>query len=135
VLRAAPANVAAATAPSEGKPSASSTPKTAANTPASAEKPRPPLLVVRAVPDGAQLWLDGQRMPNPFDTRLPLGSKHKIDARYEGYETSSQSIRLEADARLTITLRRTTPVPAQQIKVRPLPDAPHGAGFVTSNPY
>jgi hypothetical protein len=74
-------------------------------------------------------------MSNPFDTHLPLGSKHKIEARHEGFETSSQSIRLEADARLTITLRRTAPPPAPPIKVRPPADAPRGAGFVTSNPY
>jgi hypothetical protein len=101
------------------------------------EKPRSPQLVVHAIPDSAQLWLDGQRMSNPFDTRLPLGSKHKIEARHDGFETSSQSIRLEADARLTITLRRTAPppAPAPPIKVRPPADAPRGAGFVTSNPY
>lgn len=95
----------------------------------------PPLLVVRAVPDNAQLWLDGQKMPNPFDTRLPLGSKHKIEARQEGFEASSQTIRLESDARLTITLKRETPAPAPHIKVQPLPEGSRGAGFVTTNPY
>jgi hypothetical protein len=74
-------------------------------------------------------------MPNPFDTRLPLGSKHKIEAKQEGYETSSQTIRIESDARLTITLRRDTPPPAPHIKVKPLPEGARGAGFVTSNPY
>lgn len=97
--------------------------------------PRSPLLSVRAVPDGALLWLDGKRMSNPFDTRLPLGSRHKLEARYDGYETSSQTIRIETDARLTITLRRSSPPPAPQIKVQPLDDGPRGAGFVTSNPY
>jgi hypothetical protein len=92
-------------------------------------------LQVRAVPDAAQLWLDGQRMSNPFDTRLPLGSKHKLEAKQEGYEASSQTIRIESDARLTITLRRETPPPAPHMNVKPLPDAARGAGFVTSNPY
>jgi hypothetical protein len=90
---------------------------------------------VRAVPDNAQLWLDGQKMSNPFDTRLPLGSKHKIEARQEGYEASSQTIRLESDARLTITLKREIPAPAPHIKVHPLPEGSRGAGFVTANPY
>lgn len=90
---------------------------------------------MRAVPDGAQLWLDGQRMTNPFDTRLPLGSKHKLEAKQEGYETSSQTLRIESDARLTITLRRETPAAAPNIKVKPLPEGSRGAGFVTSNPY
>jgi hypothetical protein len=100
-----------------------------------AETARPPLLVVRAVPDQAQLFLDGQRTSNPFETRLPLGSKHKIEARQDGYETSSQTIRLESDAKLTITLKRETPAPAPHIKVQPLPEGSRGAGFVTSNPY
>lgn len=90
---------------------------------------------MRAVPEGAQLWLDGQRMTNPFDTRLPLGSKHKLEAKQDGYETSSQTIRIESDARLMITLRRETPAAAPNIKVKPLPEGSRGAGFVTSNPY
>lgn len=73
-------------------------------------------------------------MTNPFDTRLPLGSKHKLEAKQEGYETSSQTIRIESDARLTITLRQTAAA-APNIKVKPLPEGSRGAGFVTSNPY
>jgi hypothetical protein len=141
--------VAAAPRPLRNEAPQAELPQTAAaqNTPASAlktattaetaaaAKSRPPLLVVRAVPDSAQLFLDGQAMSNPFDTRLPLSSKHKIDARQDGYETSSQSIRLESDAKLTITLKRTTPAPEPHLKVRPLSESPNGAGFVTSNPY
>jgi hypothetical protein len=131
----------AAQPPAATKPAVEPQRPAAAPAPATATKAaepavaKPPQLVVRAVPDQAQLWLDGQRMSNPFDTRLPLGSKHKIEAKQEGYETSSQTIRLEADARLTITLRRDTPAPAPHLKVHPLPEGAHGACFVTSNPY
>lgn len=131
--------------PTEGTapPPAATSPASAIKTPpptetaetAEAAKAHPPLLVVSALPDSAQLFLDGQRMSNPFDTRLPLGSKHKIDARQDGYETSSQSIRLESDAKLTITLKRATPAPEPHLKVRPMPESANGAGFVTSNPY
>lgn len=95
-----------------------------------------PLLVVRALPESARLWLDGQQMANPFDVRLALGSKHKIDARNDGYETTSQTVRIESDAKLTIALRRATPEPAPRVQVRPATPPPaHGAGFVTTNPY
>jgi hypothetical protein len=93
-----------------------------------------PLLVVRALPEGAHLWLDGQRMANPFDVRLPRGYKHKIEARSPGYEESAQTIRIESDARLTISLRRATPSPEPRVQVKPIARA-QGAGFVTTNPY
>jgi hypothetical protein len=126
--------VAAAVAPQPAATQIALQPAASSLKPATAEA-RPPTLVVRAVPDSAQLFLDGQRMSNPFDTRLPLGSKHKLDARQDGYEASSQSIRLESDAKLTITLKRATPAPEPHLKVSPLPESANGAGFVTSNPY
>lgn len=133
-----PAQAPAKPAAEPQRPAAAATPASAlAAAPAAPKAPdpvRPPLLMVRAVPEAAQLWLDGQRMTNPFDTRLPLGSKHKIEAKQEGYETSSQTIRIESDARLTITLRRENPAPEPNIKTQP-PDGARGAGFVTSNPY
>lgn len=98
---------------------------------------RDPLLVVRAVPESAQLWLDGARVSNPFEVRLPRGGKHKIDAKSFGFEASSQTVRIESDAKLTIALRRVTPAPEPHLQVRPLSAArtPRGAGFVTTNPY
>lgn len=91
---------------------------------------------MRALPESAQLWLDGQRVSNPFEVRLPRGGKHKIDARNDGYEASSQTVRIESDAKLTIALRRATPAPEPHLQVRPLSArAPRGAGFVTTNPY
>jgi hypothetical protein len=115
---------------------------------------RNPLLVVRALPEGVvRLWLDGQRMANPFDVRLPRDSKHKIEARAEGYETSSQTVRIEADAKLTFALRRVAPpAPAHAAASTAAPargaantalesgaktadKRHHGAGFVTTNPY
>jgi hypothetical protein len=115
---------------------------------------RNPLLVVRALPEGVvRLWLDGQRMANPFDVRLPRDSKHKIEARAEGYETSSQTVRIEADAKLTFALRRVAPpalahaaassaAPARgaantalESSAKTADKRHHGAGFVTTNPY
>jgi hypothetical protein len=115
---------------------------------------RNPLLVVRALPEGVvRLWLDGQRMANPFDVRLPRDSKHKIEARAEGYETSSQTVRIEADAKLTFALRRVAPPapahaaatpatpahaatnPALENGAKTADKRRHGAGFVTTNPY
>lgn len=131
---------AAAPPPSAAKPAATAELKAQpAQTAQTAPAPviaRAPLLVVRALPESAQLWLDGQRVSNPFEVRLPRGGKHKIDARSEGYEASSQTVRIESDAKLTIALRRATPAPEPHLQVRPLSArAPRGAGFVTTNPY
>jgi len=137
---AAPAPIITASAPrAPASPNLASGPRTepivtAARSDASAPaRKRMPLLSVRALPEGARLFLDGQRLPNPFDMRLPEGGKHKLEARYEGYETSSQTVRIESDAKLTITLRRTD----APLQVRPLSQQgpQRGAGFVTSNPY
>jgi hypothetical protein len=145
---------------------ASSTPKQAA-TPAVNAKPasdsalvrdepgplhtHKPLLVVRAMPDGARLWLDGQRMANPFDVRLPRSSKHRVEARADGYETTSQQVRLDSDAKLSITLRRTPQHASRASLPTPLRSASNatpaqrpretavkrhrGAGFVSVSPY
>ena len=129
-----PAELAATAAPPAVKPpqpsAAAAEPKKA---PAEAHA-QAPLLVVRALPEDAHLWLDGQRMANPFDVRLPRGYKHKIEARAPGYEDSSQTVHIESDAKLTISLRRATPSPEPRVQVKPLARA-QGAGFVTTNPY
>jgi hypothetical protein len=93
-------------------------------------------VIVRSLPERSKLWLDGQRMANPFDVRLPRGTTHKIDARSDGYEPMSQTVRVESDARLTITLRRAAPAPdAAPPADKPLATRTPGAGFVTKNPY
>jgi len=71
---------------------------------------------------------------NPFDTRLPLGSKHKIEARQEGYEASSQTIRIESRRAFMITLKRGNAAAAPTSKCNRCPKAP-AAGFVTAKPY
>jgi hypothetical protein len=98
---------------------------------------RSPLLVVRALPEGARLWLDGQRMANPFDVRVDRNVKHRIEARSEGYETSSQNVRIESDAKLTITLRAAPEVHDPRLKTPSSSPAsrPRGAGFVSVSPY
>jgi hypothetical protein len=100
--------------------------------PSDAVRPKNPLLSVRALPENSKLWLDGQRMSNPFDVRLPRGYKHRIDARADGYEATSQMVRIESDARLTLTLRRAGPgtAAAQGDNRRR-----RGGGFVSESPY
>ncbi|MEY4582602.1 MAG: hypothetical protein RL701_7305 [Pseudomonadota bacterium] len=100
-----------------------------------AVRAKAPLLVVRAYPEGTQLSLDGQRMANPFDVRLPRGGKHKIEARHDGYELSSQTVRIESDATLTISLRRANWSTPTVHAERPSAAHAQGAGFVTTNPY
>jgi hypothetical protein len=109
--------------------------------------PRNPLLSVHAVPDNVRLWLDGQRMSNPFGVRLPRGSKHRIEARADGYETSAQTVRIESDAKLTIAVKRAPPptpraravqaVPSnvRDDRAKPVDKRKRGAGFVVVSPY
>ncbi|MET0390614.1 MAG: hypothetical protein ABW321_31875, partial [Polyangiales bacterium] len=130
-LAAAPSESARAPLVAAAEPPAPPRPRAEAPAPAAPA----PLLAVRALPEGARLWLDGQSMANPFDVRLPRGSKHKIEARSEGYEASAQTVRIESDAKLTITLRRVLPPPAPHVEVKPLGSQARGAGFVTTNPY
>lgn len=103
------------------------------------QRVRAPLVIVRALPEHSKLWLDGQRMANPFDVRLPRGSTHTIDARSRGYESMTQTVRIDSDAKLTITLRRATPAPngaeTPPPADKPLATRTPAAGFVTTNPY
>jgi hypothetical protein len=106
---------------------------------------RNPLLSVRAMPDNVRLWLDGQRMANPFGVRLPRGSKHRIEARADGYETSAQTVRIESDAKLTIAVKRTPPARPHAVQAvpsnvrddrsKPVDKRKRGAGFVAVSPY
>ena len=59
---------------------------------------------IEVVPQGAQLFLDGDPIANPFDAELPrTRDSHQIEARLEGYQTLTrefsllypQTIRLE----------------------------------------
>ena len=133
-----PPSAALAAVPAQPTPIASAQSARAQNPEPAPQPRRLPLLSVRALPEGARLFLDGQRLPNPFDMRLPEGGKHKLEARFEGYETSTQTVRIESDAKLTITLRRMGAAGDPQLQVRPLNQQQQhtrGAGFVTSNPY
>ena len=120
-------------APAPPQLAAAAKPESASASAGEAAKPKNPLLVVRALPDGSKLWLDGQRMANPFDVRLPAGYRHKIEARADGYEPTSQMVRLESDAKLTITLRRAAPTPAST--TTQAEGRRRGAGFVAESPY
>jgi hypothetical protein len=149
---AAPAEIAKAAPVQKAAPPPAALPsapkKTLAAAPANADlgplHSHSPLLVVHGVPDNVRLWLDGQRMANPFDIRLPRGTKHRIEARADGYETSAQTVRIESDAKLTIAVRRSPPVrvrgvaappPSRSEPTKPVDKHRRGVGFVSVSPY
>ena len=72
--------------------------------------PVPPVSSVRvaigATPTWAQIWLDGQRVPNPFLGTLPRDDReHDLEVRANGYHVQQQAIRLSQDLALTVELR------------------------------
>jgi serine/threonine protein kinase len=72
--------------------------------------PVPPVSSVRiaigATPTWAQIWLDGQRVPNPFVGTLPRDDReHDLEVRAAGYHVQQQTIRLSQDVALTVELR------------------------------
>jgi hypothetical protein len=117
---------------------------------------------VTSVPEDAELTLDGSRVPNPFDTGMPRGGKHRIHAQAAGYHSKDLTLNFDRDQEVAIRLdrRETKPTrvvaPAKTLAVtrprrppppaappratfppyrRPAPPATKGAGFVTESPY
>jgi hypothetical protein len=155
--------VAPPTAAAEPAPAPPSEPSVQARV----EKPaRGPVLVhvrVTTSPDDAQLSLDGSPVPNPFDTSMPQGGKHRVVAHADGYHSDTLTLSFDRDQTVAIRLDklkptkpRRAPTPTSKPAVvathtrRPVPPprriaapAPStsrgpttkGAGFVTESPY
>jgi hypothetical protein len=66
----------------------------------------PSLVRVRiaTTPEDAELSLDGARVPNPFDTSMPRGGKHRAVARADGYHSRELALKFDADQNLTMKL-------------------------------
>ncbi len=62
---------------------------------------------ISTVPPNAILFLDGDRMPNPFDGALPRQREpRRLEARAEGYQTKIQDLTLIYAGSVRITLDR-----------------------------
>jgi hypothetical protein len=60
-------------------------------------------------PEEAELFLDGDRIPNPFDGELPVSTEPRsLEARHEGYTTYIQDLTLRYAQRVRIRLERGT---------------------------
>ncbi len=112
------------------------------------EAPKHVLLSLAAHPPNTRLKLDGAPIQNPFRARLPRSSRHRIEAQAPGYAPEVQTVRLENDVQLMISLKREREEPPP-VKPDPYPDArrsaatqpgpgharDRGPGFVSDNPY
>lgn len=99
---------------------------------------------ISTVPASAELKLDGETVPNPFDAWVARGGEHTIVATADGYAENDWSVSFDRDQTLSLALkpeavrrpaarrarRATAKKPATQVGSRP-----RGAGFVTDNPY
>lgn len=66
-------------------------------------------------PEGAELFLDGHPIANPFDADLPQQSEpRRLEARRAGYRTFVQDLVLMHPQRINITLRRGSGVDDQR---------------------
>lgn len=67
---------------------------------AKAIKPEPvPVVRIDSVPRGAQLWLDGQLLPDPTPARiegLVVGTDHALEVRLAGHEPWTTHLRVQA---------------------------------------
>jgi serine/threonine protein kinase len=67
---------------------------------AKAIKPEPvPVVRIDSVPRGAELWLDGQRLPDPTPARiegLVVGTDHALEVRLAGHEPWTTHLRVQA---------------------------------------
>jgi serine/threonine-protein kinase len=60
-------------------------------------------------PVNAEVYLDGMRIPNPFDGELPQTTEaRRLEVRAEGYTTIAQDLVLQFPQRVRLTLERGT---------------------------
>lgn len=109
VVAAAPA----ATAPIAAAPVVTAAP--APPPPAVATPPSPATVAlgITVSPAHARIFLDDEKVPgNPYETRLPADTKkHSLRATAEGFLDAEETLSLERDARIQITLRPRVAAP------------------------
>jgi len=73
--------------------------------------PAPVHLVLQAEPEGAVLYLDGERLPsNPFSTTRPRDAReHELVVKAEGFEPLTRTLHMESDQELSLSLTRSAP--------------------------
>jgi tRNA A-37 threonylcarbamoyl transferase component Bud32 len=85
-------------------------------------------LSIETVPAGAELFLDGERVANPFEAEVPQGDdSHLLEARLEGHREVVQHVRFRYAQRMRLELQRlpepTAPVVSATRTVQPAPTA------------
>jgi serine/threonine protein kinase len=77
--------------------------------PAASKRPAAALVRVHIAtePSDAQLWLDGQSVPNPFNHERGASDEvHVVEARAEGFRPARNSLRFNTDTNLRIELEK-----------------------------
>lgn len=122
-------------------PTQAPTPSAPAVTPTQPAEAKTVHVRISTTPSGAELKLDGERVPNPFDAWVNRGGSHNVVADADGYTQREWSIAFDQDQTLSLVLKREEAKrPARRVR-RPAPrpttskTRPRGAGFVTDNPY
>ncbi len=130
-------------APAPLAPAPTEAPSAPVPTPTTPSPTTPKTVHVRisTTPSGAELKLDGERVPNPFDAWVTAGGAHKVVADASGYTQREWSITFDQDQTLSLVLKREEAKRPVRRTRRPAARAPQsksrprGAGFVTDNPY
>ncbi|MCA9575197.1 MAG: protein kinase [Polyangiales bacterium] len=92
-----PVQAAAPVPPTEEPPGTTSTPAAAVT------------VQITTEPVNAEVYLDGMRIPNPFDGELPQTTDpRRLEVRAEGYTTIAQDLVLQFPQRVRLTLLRGT---------------------------
>jgi len=111
-------------------------------------------LRISTSPTGADIKLDGDTVPNPFDAWVPRAGSHSVTVSAEGFVERTWNVNFDDDRTLALALKREAakrPAPRAAVRVAPSSSKPakaptprretsprsrpRGAGFVTDNPY
>ncbi|MCB9709164.1 MAG: hypothetical protein H6714_10290 [Myxococcales bacterium] len=132
---------------------------------ASAKPPLPPpaegvasrvKATITVVPSSANLWVDGQQVPNPYFAEFDKSSSHVIEAKASGYEARELHLKCDEPRDVAVRLkpepaekpekavakrdsrpgRKTRTEPRTRPKRVSTKASPKkGVGFITDNPY
>jgi serine/threonine-protein kinase len=91
-------------------------------------------ITIRTEPADAELYLDGDRIPNPFEGRLPQTTEpRRLEARKEGFRSLVQELVLRYEQTVTLRMergrgtddrRRSTPTTVASQAMQPPVEAP-----------
>ena len=76
---------------------------------------------ISATPSDAELSLDGQSIPNPFEAEVMISGKHRVQAKASGHRSADVTVPFDRPQELALRLERLEPAKPRARRARSAP--------------